>query len=188
MSGIATTPDGIPVPPPEAQPRPDDVGAPPPVEEVPERDKDRRRRLLLLFLLLALLILLIGIAIWYFLFRQPISLPVPTTVDLPGYTTSMYGATSPMGVASSPDGSRIYVAQNGGARTVVIFDASGNRVGTAQPPAVTTGDEHVPVWLALDPITSDLFVSDRPTGSVYEYDHDGNYMRTIQLAVPIAGW
>ncbi|HET9680497.1 MAG TPA: NHL repeat-containing protein [Candidatus Limnocylindrales bacterium] len=188
MTGIAATPDGIPVPAPEPQPIPDDGAAPPPAAEAPERDDRRRRRFLLLFLLLALLILLIGIALWYFLFRQPIPLPLPTTVDLPGYTTSLYGATGPMGVASSPDGTRVYVAQTGGDKTVVIFDGSGNRIGIAQPPAATTGDEHVPVWMALDPLTSDLYVSDRPTGAVYQYDRDGSYMRTVQLAVPIPGW
>src|SRR5512141_3240839 len=164
MTGIATTPDGIPVAAPDAEPLPDDGAATPPAEEAPERDKRRRRRALLLrFLLRALLTLLLGIAIWYFLFRQPIPIPNPTMVDLPGYTTSLYGATGPMGVASSPDGSRVYVAQTGGAKTVVIFDGVSNRIGTAQPPAVTTGDEHVPVWMALDPLTSDLYASGRPT-------------------------
>lgn len=188
MSGVTVTGDGLPVrtPRPPAESQAPRSGEPPAAEE-PEQEKRRRRAMLLLLLLLSLLVLLTGIALWYFLFRQPIPLPLPTVIDLPGYTTSIYGSTTPIGVATSPDGSRIYVAQSGGDRTVAIFDARGNRVGVAQPP-VSSGDEHVPVWLAIDPITSQLYVSDRPAGEVYVFDQDGGYMHSFALAVPIGGW
>jgi DNA-binding beta-propeller fold protein YncE len=197
MSGAVTTGDGLPVLVPKEPTGSQGPGTPetpapegPAVPEAPaDRDEDKRRRraIALLLLLLALLTLLIGIAIWYFLFRQPIPLPVPTVVDLPAYTTAMYGADGPVGVASSPDGSRIYVAQSGGDHVVLIFDAAGNQVGRAEPPA-STGSEHVPVWLALDPLTSQLYVSDRPKGQVYVYDADGGYMHTFTATVPIPGW
>lgn len=187
MSGLVTTGEGLPVTTPEA-PAPADVPtSPPPIEETPERDKRRRRAIYLLLLLLSLLIVLIGIVIWYFLFRQPIVIPPPNLIDLPGYSTSIYGADGPMGVAANPDGSRIYVAQTGGDRSVAIFDASGTLVGNATPPEAT-GAEHVPVWLALDPLSSELYVSDRPTGEVYVFDRDGAYIRTFAPVTPIAGW
>jgi tripartite motif-containing protein 71 len=191
MSGITTTGEGLPVPvtdetPPEAQGAPEGPTPEAPADE--ERDRRRRRwAILLLLLLLSLLAILLGIAIWYFLFRQPIVIPPPNLVDLPGYTTSVYGADEPIGVAVSPDGSRIYVAQSAGDRTVAIFDAAGNRIGTAEPPA-STGPEHVPVWVAIDPLTSQVYVSDRPTGQVFVYDADGGYMRAFTLTVAIPGW
>lgn len=150
-------------------------------------ERGRRRRWIVLLLLLGLLVVLIILALWYFLFRQPLPLPIPTIIDLPGYTTSFYGAANPIGVAVSPDGSRMYVAQTGGDRNVLIFDAGGNAVGLAAPP-VSTGSDHVPVWIALDPLTSELYVSDRPTGTVYVYDNAGTFLREFVLAEPISGW
>jgi DNA-binding beta-propeller fold protein YncE len=177
---------------PGAAPIPEDEGAPaPPPTPSPEtadEDEDRRRRRwLILFGLLGVLLILIFLALWYFLFRQPIPLPLPNTIEMPGYTTSFYGADNPIGVAVSPDGSRIYVAQTEGDRVVLVFDGSGAPVAVAEPPA-STGSDHVPVWLAIDPLTSELYVSDRPTGQVYVYDSNGAYQRTLALPTPIQGW
>ena len=155
-------------------------------EQSPE-EKRRRRRLILLFLLIGGLLLLLLVIIWYLLFRQPLPLPVPSVIQLPGYTTSLYGPTNPIGVAVSPDGSRIYVAQSEGERVVLILDSSGKVVGTAGPGSQTDAD-HVPVWVALDPLTGELYVSDRPTGSIYIYDKDGAYLRTFSQTLITAGW
>ena len=46
----------------------------------------------------------------------------------------------------------------------------------------------MPVWVAIDPLTSEVYVSDRPTGSIYVYNRDGAYQRTLTLAKPIEGW
>jgi DNA-binding beta-propeller fold protein YncE len=70
---------------------------------------------------------------------------------------------------------------------VRVFDGGGTLIATAQPPA-TTGTEHVPVWVAIDPLTAEVYVTDRPTGQVYIYDRDGAYQRTLTLAKPIPGW
>jgi DNA-binding beta-propeller fold protein YncE len=160
----------------------------PPAEAEPEEERRRRRKAILLLLLLGLLAMLVTIAIWYLLFRQPITpLPVIPESRLPAYTTSIYGANNPVGIAVSPDGSRIYAAETEGDRVVRIFDAGGNLVGVAQPPE-TTGPEHVPTWIAIDPLTSEVYVTDRPTGEIYIYNRDGTYQRTFTLATPIAGW
>jgi sugar lactone lactonase YvrE len=185
MSGIVTTGDALvgpgPSVPADALPDgPADVGS-------PEEEERRRRRLILFFLLLGLTILLIIIAIWYFLFRQPIPLPLPTTIDLPGYTTSIYGSANPIGIAVSPDGSRIYVAETEDQRLVRIFDGAGAPIGTMQPPE-STGTDHVPVWLAIDPLSAEIYVSDRPSGQIYVYDQAGVFQRTVALVAPIQGW
>jgi DNA-binding beta-propeller fold protein YncE len=188
MAGLETT-GSTAISVPAEQPTPPTPAADPiaPATAGPGEERRRRRRWFLLFLLGGLLLLVIGIAIWYFLFRQPIPLPSITTAQMPGYTTSIYGSSNPVGVAVSPDGDRIYVAETEGERVVRIFDAAGNLIGTAAP-AASTGAEHVPVWLAIDPITSSLYVSDRPTGSIYVYDRDGGFQRTLELASPIPGW
>jgi DNA-binding beta-propeller fold protein YncE len=90
-------------------------------------------------------------------------------------------------VAVSPSGDRIYVVQSDGDRTGLIFDASGKKVGTMAPPA-STGTDHTPVYVAIDPLTGEAYVSDRPAGAIYVYDRDGAYQRTFALAVPRPGW
>ena len=156
--------------------------------ETPEEEKRRRRKKALLLLLLGLLAMLVTIAIWYLLFRQPVNpLPMIPESRLPGYLTSVYGTDNPVGIASSKSGDRIYVADTEGERVVRVFDAAGNPVAVASPPE-TTGAEHVPIWIAIDPLTEEVYVSDRPTGEIYIYDRDGIYQRTLTLAKPITGW
>jgi DNA-binding beta-propeller fold protein YncE len=159
----------------------------PALEGSPEEKRRRRKALLLLFLV-GLLAFLVTIAIWYLIFRQPIN-PIPPIPEsrLPGYVFSIYGATNPYGIAVSPDGDRIYVSETEGERAVRVFDAAGSLLATARPPE-TTGTEHVPLFLAIDPLTSEVYVSDRPTGSIYIYSRDGAYQRTLTLAKPIPGW
>ncbi len=163
--------------------------APAPQTDEPEEEKRRRRRAFLLLFLLGLLAFLILLTIWYLLFRQPIPLPLPVIPDtkLPAYSTSMYGVSGPIGVAVTPDGSRVYVAESEGDKVVVMFDAGGNKIGTMAPPP-DTGTEHLPVFVAIDPLTAEVYVTDRPTGSIYIYDRDGRYQRTFTPAELLAGW
>lgn len=164
------------------------AGAPAELEQDPGKRRRRRKLVLLLGLFLALMVLL-GLAIWYLLFRQPIPLPLPLIPETatPAYTTSIYGAASPSGVAVNAAGDRIYIAETGGDRVVRMFDVGGNQLGVLKPPA-GTGADHVPVYVAIDPTTSDVYVSDRPTGSIYVYDRDGAYLREYRPADLSAGW
>ncbi len=163
-------------------------GSPGEIEETPEEKKRRRRRAFFLLFLLGLLALLIGLIIWYLLFRQPLPpLPIIPESQVPSYSTSMYGVSDPIGIAVTPDGDRIYVTESGGDKVVAIFDGGLNRIGTAAPPA-ETGAEHLPVYIAIDPLTEEVYVTDRPTGSIYIYDRDGRYQRTYTPAEPAAGW
>ena len=46
-------------------------------------------------------------------------------------------------------------------------------------PPVSTGADHVPVYLAVNPVTSEVYVSDRPTATIYVYDAAGTYQRAF---------
>jgi DNA-binding beta-propeller fold protein YncE len=153
-----------------------------------EEKRRRRKKALLLLLLLGLLAMLVTIAIWYLIFRQPINpLPLIPETQIPGYSTAIYGAQRPAGVAVSPSGDRIYVAQSAGDRTGIVFDAAGNKIGMMAPPE-STGTQHVPVYVAVDPLTGEVYLSDRLAGAIYIYDRDGAYQRTFTLAEPRPGW
>jgi DNA-binding beta-propeller fold protein YncE len=155
------------------------------VEEPPRR---RRRKLLVLFLLLLGFVLLLGLAIWYLLFRQPIPIPViPGEVVMPTYTTAVYGADRPMGVAVTADGSRVYVGATEGDRIAQVFDADGNKIASLQPP-LSTGTEHVPVYLALDPVNGEVYVTDRPTSDIYIYSAEGVYQRAFNAGSELENW
>jgi DNA-binding beta-propeller fold protein YncE len=158
-----------------------------PASEEPEAKKRRRRRAFLLLFLLGLLALLLGLTIWYLLFRQPVTLPLIPESQVPGYVTSIYGVQSPTGVAVTPSGDRIYVTENGGDYGIKIFDAGGNVVGSmAFPPE--TGTDHVPVYVAIDPLTGEVYVSDRPTGTIHIFDRDGTWQRQYTPTSPLTGW
>jgi Uncharacterized conserved protein len=159
---------------------------PAPVEDADDQRRRRRRMFLLLFLV-GLLGLLLSIVLWYFFFRKPLPLPEIVNIPMPGYQTSIYGSESPLGIAVMPDGSRIYVADTEGDRVVRVFDLAGNLVSTLTPPA-ETGTEHVPIWVAVNPVTADVYVSDRPTGQVYVYDQDGVYAQAFAPTTAIPGW
>jgi DNA-binding beta-propeller fold protein YncE len=169
----------------------DETPTPPAVEGEPEEQPRRiSRKAIIALILLGILAMLVTIAAWYLLFRQPITeVPLPgiPRVEVPTYSTAVYGAQRPAGVTVSPSGDRIYATQSAGDQTGVVFDGAGNLVGTMAPPA-STGSEHAPVYMAVDPLTSEVYVSDRAAGTVYIYDRDGAYQRELTLAVPRPGW
>lgn len=159
-----------------------------PIETLEQEPRGGRWRLLLLLFLLAALAVLMGLTVWYLLFRQPIPLPVvPGETVMPGYVTSIYGASRPMGVAVTSSGDRLFVGETGGEHTARIFDAQGNQVATLVPPESTAGD-HVPTYLALNPATGDVLVSDRPSASIYVFDAGGRYLRTVTPPSEAQDW
>ncbi len=154
-----------------------------------ERPRPRRRRIALLLLLATAATALLLFSGWYLITRKPISefpLPGLTVEDVPHYAFSVYGVRRPTGVAVSPDGERIYVTQTEGDAEVVVFDGKGERLANVQPP--NTGTDHVPVYVAVEPRTGDLFVSDRPAASIYVYSRDGVYRRTFGVPAGLRGW
>jgi DNA-binding beta-propeller fold protein YncE len=176
---------------------PEGAGAPEPaaaataIEAAEDPDEKRRRRrkagiLLLLASLLGVFVLFTG---WYLINRKPVTeLPLPGIAEsIPHYAYSLYGVRAPTGVAVSPDGGRVYVTQTEGDPSVVIFDGNGTQLETVKPP-VTTGGDHVPVYVALNPTNGDLYVSDRPTGSIYVYSKEGVFRSKFDPGEDLTGW
>jgi DNA-binding beta-propeller fold protein YncE len=162
----------------------------PPDQAPPDRpDRSRRRTYLILLLLAGLVLLLIGFAIWYLLFRQPISELVPN-LDLttpPTYQSSAYGVTKPLGIAVTADGSRIYVTQTSGDQSTLVLDGSGNTIGSLTPPA-DVSSMATQLYLAIDPKTSYVFATDRTAGAIYEYAADGSYEGIFDPGPAIGTW
>jgi DNA-binding beta-propeller fold protein YncE len=154
--------------------------------ESPE-ERRRRRKIIALLILLASLIGLIGLAIWYLLFRQPVPIPGIPQTQVPHFNVAFDGLERPMGVAVTPTGDRMYVSQTENSRVAVVLDGSGNKLSEMLPP-VSTGSEHTPVYVARDPVTGEVYVSDRSTGAIYIYDPTGAYQRQFQPAVERPGW
>ena len=149
---------------------------------VEDEDRGRRRKLVLLLLLSLAVVGLLLFSLWYLLFRQPITtLPLPGIAqpDLPHYVYSIYGVEAPIGVAVNPSGERIYVTETGAERLVHVYDGKGTQLGTFEPPK-TTRETRVPVYIAIDPLTEDVYVSDRSSAAIFVYDRDGQFRRRFE--------
>ena len=145
--------------------------------ETPPTKKGKRRTKVAV--LVILLLILAALFAWYLLNRKPLTeLPGLSQTKLPHYQSSIYGATKPLGVAVTASGDRIYVTESDGERVVKIFDRSGKAAGTLKPPK-STGQSHLPMYVAINPTTQDVYVSDRFTASIYVYDAKGAYLRTF---------
>jgi tripartite motif-containing protein 71 len=147
------------------------------VSETAAKDKSTSRtKIALLIILLLIFGLLFG---WYLFNRKPLTeLPGLSQAKLPHYEFSIYGAVQPLGVAANTSGDRIYVTESGGKRLVHVYNRSGKQTGTLKPPS-STGADHIPVYVAINPKTQDVYVSDRSTAAIYVYDAKGTYVRTF---------
>ncbi len=158
-------------------------------EELQPGDRGRRRRIALLLILSLLAIGLLSFSGWYLLFRKPISqLPLPgiNITPMPNYSASFYGPRRPTGIAVNPDGSRIYVTQTSGDAAVFILDSQGQLLNTISAP--DTASDHVFVFVAINPLSGELYVSDRPAARIHVYDADGNLLRDFEPPASLAGW
>ena len=138
-----------------------------------EEEEEKRRKLLLLLLLLLMLLFCVGIVFVRYLLQPaplPELLPLPVNVNpAPHYLFSIYGVESPVGVAISPQGDRIYVTETGGERLVKIFDQDGDPLGSFAPPRTGQFGDRSPVYLATDS-TGRVFVTDRAQHAIFVYD------------------
>jgi DNA-binding beta-propeller fold protein YncE len=163
---------------------PDESGS---ISELSDKEKKKRRRKIAL--LLILLLIFAALFAWYLFNRKPLSeLPGLSQAKVPHYEFSIYGTNHPLGVAVSPTGDHIYVTESDGARVVRVYDRSGKQTGTLKPPA-STGPTHLPIYVAINPTTKDVYVSDRTTGSIYVYNDKGSYLRTFAAkGNPVGNW
>ncbi|HEY8620427.1 MAG TPA: hypothetical protein VIM01_10180 [Dermatophilaceae bacterium] len=146
------------------------------VDPTPGSSRKRKAKIAALVSLLLILALLVA---WYLMNRKPLSeLPGLSQTQLPHYEYSIYGAIKPLGVAVTPSGDRIYVTESDGPRVVHVYDAKGKQTGTLTPPK-STGPSHLPFYVAINPITQDVYVSDRMSAAIYIYDAQGKFLRTF---------
>ena len=142
----------------------------------PTKKGKRKRKMTLLVVLLLIFAALIA---WKLHYGKPFSeLPGLSQTKLPHYELSIYGTTHPLGVAANASGDRIYVTESDGERVVRVYDAKGKPAGILKPPK-STGPSHSPIYVAINPTTQDVYVSDRFTASIYVYDEKGTFLRTF---------
>jgi DNA-binding beta-propeller fold protein YncE len=158
----------------------------PPAEE--EREDTRRRKLLLLLLFLLLLVF-VSLSIWYLLFRKPITeIPLPIAPEaMPTYQYALYDLDKPQGVAVSADGERVYVTQNGAAMDTLMLDRQGATLGVLKPPESTLVQPHQ-LYVAVNPVTGEVWATDRYDSMVLVYAADGTFLRTFDPGATLAGW
>jgi len=139
-----------------------------------------RRTLIISICVAAGILALIGAAFaWYLLTHKSLTQIPGLSSDIPPhYSRSIYDVTAPLGVALDETNDRVYITQSGGERKVAVFSLDGTRIGNLDVPgnAKTT---HMPTYVAVDPLTQDVYVTDRATNSLYQYDSSGNYLRTV---------
>jgi DNA-binding beta-propeller fold protein YncE len=177
------TPDTAGVTPPEAS-----IELPVPAAEGEEEPAGRRKRLLLLLLLLLLAALLL-VSLWYLLFRKPLTeLPGPLVDQpMPTYQGSLYGMSRPKGVAVTSDGARIVITQTGTSLDTLLLDAQGKKIAVLKPPANLVAQAHQ-LMVAIDPVTGDIWTTDRFNGEVAIYAPDGTFRKIFDQGVSRANW
>jgi DNA-binding beta-propeller fold protein YncE len=154
-----------------------------------DEERRRRRRLIVLIILGALVALFLAIALWYLIFRKPLPFPIPPAPQdqAPTFSFAVYDVVKPLGVAVNAEGTRLYLTQADGDQATLVLDGLGNRVGTLAPPTTVTAHA-TQLYVAVNPLTGEVFASDRMAGQVYVYDTDGAYARRLDPGSELAGW
>lgn len=164
---------------PEVESQPEEISQHPDEEEV-EKDERKRRSLLLLLLLLLLGLCCVGgLFLRYLMKPQPLPemVPVVENINYPPTYKFSFPADRPVGVAVSPDGQRIYVAESEGERTIKIFDREGTFIKSFGPPFTTTSNRK-PTYIAIDAIGR-VYVTDIYNDTIAVFDPDGNFIDGI---------
>lgn len=135
--------------------------------------------LLVSIAVVATLILIVAATLgWYLLNRKPITeLPGLNVHPAPGYSYAIANIERPVGVAYDQVNDRLYVTQTAGMRSVRIFSLGGDDKGALKAP---DGNPHTPTYVAVDPTSQKVYVTDRSSSAVYVYDATGKYLGRLQ--------
>jgi DNA-binding beta-propeller fold protein YncE len=151
-----------------------------PGEEEVEKDERKRRSLLLLLLFLLLCLCCVGgLFLRYLMKPQPLPemVPVVENINYPPTYKFSFPAERPVGVAVSPDGQRIYVAESAGEYAIKIFDRDGVFIKSFGPP-FTDKANRAPTYIAIDSIGR-VYVTDTYNDTIAVFDPDGNFIDGI---------
>ena len=96
----------------------------------------------------------------------------------PAYVQGFYGPpdatlASPLGVAASPSGDRLYATASAGDRVTLVFDRTGRPLNRLFPPDTVPAGRY-PLYVAVD-ATGTVYVSDRIRAVIDVYDPTGDY-------------
>lgn len=127
----------------------------------------------------AAVVAVLAVLAWYLIFRQPITqLPGLSATVPPSYSFSVDNLNRPLGVAVDESNERIYVTQSGGDRQVRVLDLQGRVIDSL--PVPPDAGLHMPVYVAVNPKTQAVYVTDRGTNKLYMYDAEGAYSGTLK--------
>lgn len=140
-----------------------------------------RRYAIALALLLVLLVLVVSVVLWYLWSRKPLTeLPAAEVVARsvpPRFLFSVYDVRSPIGVAVSPRGDKLYVSESGGEREVKVFDRDGKLLYSLVPPG-SNALARSPLYIALDD-QGRVYVTDRTQHAIFIYSPDGKHLDSL---------
>jgi DNA-binding beta-propeller fold protein YncE len=132
---------------------------------------ERRALLALIGGLIVVILAVCAFFIYYLITRAPVTaLPGIQQAALslpPRHLFDFAGTASPVGIAVTPDGERIFVAEGGGQRLVKVFSREGRPTAQLAPPGSTPGTRN-PAHLAAGD-DGRLFAVDRGRAAVDIY-------------------
>lgn len=145
--------------------------------------KKSRVRLAILGILLLMFTCSIFLWVNYLTTHQPITDTLPVAqamaqVIKPHYLFSIHGASQPLGVAVTPDGSRIYVGETADQQMIHVYDRDGKELAKFTPPGNVSAPS-VPNGISLDS-QGRVFVADSGRDEIDIYDAGGNFKQAIK--------
>ena len=137
------------------------------------------KRMVLLGGLIVAILVVTAVGVAYVQTRRPLARIIPSVqvveqVIPPRYLFSIYNVNEPFGVATSPNGERVYVSELGGERQLKVFDRSGNLLFSSNPTgSVLPG--RAPLYISVNS-QGMVYVADRARDELSIYSPEGKYV------------